>query len=252
VRGKSKTDSGGIRKRKAYEDAAKRIRDTILTGLRPGDKLPPEHALVQTLGVSRSSVKEAVRSLELVGVVGRRSGSGTVLRSQPEHWSVNPAANLLGHERRLLKDLFDFWKMLGSSLAVLAAKHASAEEIREMEKILLRQEEKARLGDPAIEEDSGFHYAIAKAAENSVVLSLFSVLMDMLLEVRERALQIPGRPRKSVAEHKRILDAIMSHDATAAKTALRRHVDEVRKMVLNENRARKRLRKSMPARDRPS
>jgi GntR family transcriptional regulator, transcriptional repressor for pyruvate dehydrogenase complex len=246
VPGRTKPDSGGIRKRKAYEEAAKQIQDRILIELRPGDKLPSEHDLAQKLGVSRSSVKEAIRSLELVGVVRRRSGSGTVVRIQPVNWSVNPAANILGRERRLLRDLFDFWKMLGSSLAVLAAKHASAQEISEMEAILRRQQEKVRRGDPAIEEVSRFHYAIAKAAENTVVLNLFSVLMDMLLDVRERSLRTPGRPRALVAEHKRILAAIKVRDAAAAKTALRRHINEVRKVVLNDSKTKPERRKRKP------
>ena len=232
--GKTKPDSRGMRKRKAYEEAARQIRDRVLVGLQPGQKLPPERELAEKLQVSRSSVKEAIRSLELVGVVRRRSGSGTVVRMQPAGWSVNPTAHILGRERRLLNDLFDFWKMLGSSLAALAAKHASAQEMGEMEAIVRRQEERVRAGGLAIEEVSEFHYAIAKAAENTVVLSLFSVLMDLLLEVREHSLGAPGRARTLVAEHRRILEAIKRRDAAAAKTALRRHIAAVKKTVFHE------------------
>ena len=104
-----------------------------------------------------------------------------------------------------------------------------------MEEILRRQEQKVLQGEVAIEEDSQFHYAIARASENVVVLKV----LDVLLEIRERSLQVEGRPQKSDAGHWRILAAIKRHDAAAAHNAMRRHIEDVeeivRKMVSKPN-----------------
>lgn len=229
-----KTQYRSIRKRRIHEEVAKQIRDMILKKLRPGEKLPPEHEIATMLGVSRTSVKDAIRSLELIGVVEPRSGAGTVLREVSAHWAVNPMANVLVREPQLLRDLLDFQKILEPPLAALAAKHASAKEIGEMEEILRRQENKIRRGQLAIEEDNQFHCAIARASENTVVLKVLEVLMDLLLEIRERSLQGEGRRQKSAAWHARILAAIKRHDAAAAHQAMRRHIEDVEDVVHNK------------------
>ena len=89
-------------------------------------------------------------------------------------------------------------------------------------------------GELAIEEDSEFHYAIALASANSVVLKVVDVLMDLLRETRERSLQVEGRQQKALAGHQRILAALKRRDASAAEAAMRRHLDEIEKIVLNK------------------
>ena len=118
--------------------------------------------------------------------------------------------------------------------AARAATHASADEISEMEEILDRQQEKLSKGDSAIPEDSEFHYSIALASGNSVVLKVLDTLMDLLRDTRERSLQVDGRPPKSLAGHRRILSAIKKHDAVAAEAAMRRHIEDVEEMVLEK------------------
>jgi len=147
---------------------------------------------------------------------------------------INPLTSVLVQKRKLVVELLDVRKMLEPALAARAATHASASDIAEMEEILARQSEKLGQGDAAIEEDNEFHYAIAMASGNSVVLKVLDVLMDLLRETRERSLQVAGRPQKSIAGHRRILTAIKRHDAVAAELAMRRHIEEVSEIVLNK------------------
>jgi GntR family transcriptional regulator, transcriptional repressor for pyruvate dehydrogenase complex len=216
-----------IRQRKLYVEVAKQIQDRVLKKLRPGDKLPPERELAKMLGVSRSSVRDAIRGFELVGAVEPRSGAGTVLREMSTDWIVDPVANVLAREPQLLGDLLEFRKILESALAALAAKHASDKEIAGMEQILRRQEKTVSRGDIAIDEDCEFHYAIAKISENTVVLRVLDALMGLLRETRERSLQMEGHPQKSAAGHWRILSAIKRRDGAAAHNAMRRHIENV-------------------------
>lgn len=223
-----------IRRNRVYEEVAKQIQQLILTQLHPGDKLPAERELAEMLGVSRSSIRDAMQSLRLMGLVEPRQGAGTVVREISPDVLVNPLADVIAHRRQLVGELLDFRKMIEPPLAARAATHASPEEIAEMEEILQRQDEKLGQGDLAIEEDSEFHYAIAMASGNSVVLKVLDVIMDMLRETRAQSLQREGRPQKSLAGHRKILIAIKRHDPAAAEAAMRHHIQDVEKIVFHK------------------
>jgi GntR family transcriptional regulator, transcriptional repressor for pyruvate dehydrogenase complex len=228
------SDFAAVRRNKVYEDVARQIERLILKKLRPGDKLPSERELAELLSVSRSSIRDAIRSLELMGMVEPRQGAGTIVCEITSNSLANPLANALKRKEELMGELLDFRKILEPPLAARAATHASADEISEMESILKRQKEKLQAGESTIPEDSEFHYAVAMASGNSVVLKVLDILMDLLRDTRERSLQVEGRPQKSLAAHVRILEAIKRHDAEAAKAAMRRHVEDVEEIVLKK------------------
>ncbi len=230
-----KSEFEAIRRNKVYEEVAKQIERLILTKLHPGDKLPAERELAEMFGVSRSSIRDAIRSLELVGLVEPRQGAGTVVCEVTADTLINPLASLLKHQQQLVGELLDFRLMIEPPLAARAATHASPEEIDEMEDILHRQGDKLAKEELAVEEDSEFHYAIAMASGNTVVLRVLDLLMDLLRDTRERSLQLQGRPQKSLGGHRRILGAIKRHDGEAAKAAMRRHIEDVQEIVLNQS-----------------
>jgi GntR family transcriptional regulator, transcriptional repressor for pyruvate dehydrogenase complex len=231
----AKSDFEVVRKNKVYEEVAKQIERLILKKLKPGDKLPSERELAELLQVSRSSIRDAIRSLELMGLVEPRQGTGTIVREPSAGSKISPFTNALERKREQVTELLDFRKMLEPPLAARAATHASTEEISEMEDILGRQEEKQQKGEAAIAEDAEFHYSIALASGNSVVLKVIDTLMDLLRDTRERSLQVEGRSQKSLAGHRRILSAIKRHDGEAAKAAMRRHIEDVEEIVLNND-----------------
>lgn len=229
-----KSDFEVVRRNKVYEEVAKQIERLILKKLKPGDKLPSERELAELLQVSRSSIRDAIRGLELMGLVEPRQGAGTIVRELSAESLVNPFANALKHRQEMVSELLDFRKMIEPPLAARAATHASAEEISEMEEILQRQERTQNQGDAAIAEDAEFHYSVALASGNSVVLKVIDTIMDLLRDTRERSLQVEGRSQKSLAGHRRILAAIKRHDGEAAKNAMRRHIEDVEEIVLNK------------------
>ena len=229
-----KSDFAVIRRNKVYEEVAKQIESLILKKMKPGDKLPSERELAELLQVSRSSIRDAIRGLELVGLVEPRQGAGTIVCDRSGDSPADPFGRVLKRRQELVAELLDFRKMLEPPLAARAATHASPDEISEMEDILRRQEQKQIQGDAAVAEDAEFHYSIALAADNSVVLKVLDILMDLLRDTRERSLQVEGRPQKSLAGHRRILAAIKRHDAEAAKAAMRRHIEDVEEIVLDK------------------
>ncbi len=223
-----------VRRNRVYEEVAKQIERLILKKLKPGDKLPSERELAELLRVSRGSIRDAIRSLELVGLVEARQGTGTIVREISADALVHPFANALKRRKELVSELLDFRKMLEPPLAARAATRATPEEVLEMEEILRRQEERQRQGDAAVAEDAEFHYSVALASDNSVVLKVIDILMDVLRDTRARSLQVEGRPQRSLAGHRRVLAAIKSHDAEAARAAMRRHLEDVEEIVLNK------------------
>ena len=228
-----KSDFEVVRKNKVYEEVAQQIERLILKKLRPGDKLPSERELAEMLKVSRSSIRDAIRGLELRGLVEPRQGAGTIVRETAAEPMPNPFASALKRRKEMVSELLDFRKMLEPPLAARAATHASADEISEMEEILQRQDAKQTQGEPAVAEDAEFHYSVALASGNSVVLKVLDIIMDLLRDTRERSLQVEGRPQKSLAGHRRILAAIKRHDAEGAKSAMRRHIEDVEEIVLD-------------------
>jgi GntR family transcriptional regulator, transcriptional repressor for pyruvate dehydrogenase complex len=229
-----KPEFEAIRKNRVHEEVAKQIERLIVQKMQPGDKLPAERELAELLGVSRSSIRDAIRRLEIVGLVEPRQGAGTVVREISTATLVSPLANVIAHRRQLVGELLDFRRMLEPPLAARAATHASNGEIAGMDEILRRQDKKVRQGELAVEEDTEFHYRIALASGNSVVLKVMDVVMDLLRETRSRSLQTEGRPQKSLAGHKRILAAMKRHDAAAAEAAMRAHIQDVEKMVFDK------------------
>jgi GntR family transcriptional repressor for pyruvate dehydrogenase complex len=222
-----------VRKTRVFEGVAEQIQQLIVEGaLKPGERLPPERELSARLGVGRGSVRDAIRILELAGLVVPRQGEGTVVADLSPEAVAAPIAKILVRKRELVAELLDVRKMIEPGLAARAAERATAEDVARLEEVLRRQREKAQRGEPTIDEDGEFHYQIALAARNGVVRSVLDVLMQLLRETRVLSLQTPGRPRRSLEGHERVLEAIRRHDPAAAESAVRRHLEEVEQIVM--------------------
>jgi GntR family transcriptional repressor for pyruvate dehydrogenase complex len=230
----AKADFDVIRKDKIGQEVARRIERLIADELKPGDRVPPERQLAEMFNVSRSSIRDGIHTLEIAGLLERRQGAGTVVRELSASSVVNPLSSVLVGKRQLVSELLDVRKMLEPGLAARAAANASPDDLAELEEILRRQREKVARGEPTIDEDSEFHYAIALAANNSVILKVLDVLMDLLRDTRERSLQVEGRLQRSFAGHRQILSALKRRDPEAADKAMRKHLQDIEEIVLQK------------------
>jgi len=224
-----------IRKARRYHQVSEQIQRLIAQGmLKAGDRLPSERELSMQLGVSRSSVRDAIRTLEVAGILEAHHGRGTVIRDLSTDSLVVPLASVLVRKRDMVSELLDVRRMIEPALAARAALHATATQIAQLQDILRRQREKMARGEDAILEDSEFHRTIALAAQNSVVLRVLDVLMDLLRESRSQSLQVRGRRERSYAGHVRLLNAIKRRDARAAERAARQHLAEIQRVVMRK------------------
>ena len=222
-----------IRRPRLYEQVARQLQGLIGDGrLKPGDRLPPERELVHRFQVSRGSVRDAIRTLELMGLVRSRQGEGTVVQDLSADSLITPLSAALVPKRQLVAELLEIRRIVEPAFAARAAAHATAEEIASMQDVLRRQREKTRRRESIVEEDSEFHYLVAMASGNTVVKKVVDVLMDLMRESRARSLQVDGRLERSLEGHCRILKAIRRRSPSAAENAMRRHLREIEGLLL--------------------
>jgi GntR family transcriptional regulator, transcriptional repressor for pyruvate dehydrogenase complex len=231
----ARSDVEAIHKTKVYEKVALQLQRLICDGsLKPGEKLPPERELADMFHVSRGSLRDAVRALEVTGFVEARHGEGTVVRTPSADSLLQPLTAALLRRREFVGELLEFRAMIEPVLAKRAAAYASAEDLERLRDVLRRQQEKVDRGEIAIDEDTEFHNTIAHAAKNEVVLNVLEAFMDLLRESREHSLQVEGRLQKSLEGHRQILHAIERGDPAAAETAMRRHIEKIEGIILTK------------------
>lgn len=225
-----------VKKTRVYEEIVVKVKEMIEQGkLKSGDQLPGERELSEVFRVSRSSVREALRALESKGYLESRQGDGTYIASQSVESLVNTLASVISSEKDSQMELFEMRRMIEPQLAYLAAERATEEEIARMEEALILQEQAIARGETGTEVDKAFHYIMANATKNKVLLRLADYMRDLLAESRERYLQVEGRPEKSIARHRQVLDAIKARDAELAAQVMLDHVRDIESCLFAGN-----------------
>jgi GntR family transcriptional regulator, transcriptional repressor for pyruvate dehydrogenase complex len=236
-------DLAPIKSTRIYEEIVRQVKTMIAEGrLKGGDRLPPERDLAEKFVVSRTSVREALRALESLGLVEIRPGEGTFVREASIDTLVEPLALLMASQREAIGELFEARRLLEPSLAALAAGRATPEEIQEMERILEDQAREVAAGRTGLAQDAQFHAAIGAAAHNRAITRIAHAVMDLLTQSREDSLNTPGRPTRSHEDHRRVLAAVRALDAEAARRAMLEHIAAVEALVLGAESGRGRSR----------
>jgi GntR family transcriptional repressor for pyruvate dehydrogenase complex len=225
-----------IKSTRIYEEIVRQIKAMIGEGrLKSGDQLPPERDLADKFVVSRTSVREALRALESLGLVEIRPGEGTFVREVSVEALIEPLALVMLSQREAIGELFEARRLLEPAIAGLAARRATPEEVSEMERILEAQAKEIAAGRTGLQEDGQFHAAIASAAHNRAITRIVHAIMDLLTQSREDSLNTPGRPTRSHQDHRRVLEAIKQRDAAAAEQGMREHLDGVEALVVGHD-----------------
>jgi GntR family transcriptional repressor for pyruvate dehydrogenase complex len=221
-----------VRKAKVYHEIVDQIKGLITDGrINPGDRLPPERELAELFQASRNSVRDAIRVLEQMGLIESRQGDGTYVRTLSADELTEPLALCLLQSRTQMKELWEVRRILEPALAESAASCITEEELVELELVLEVQQRKVQAGAIALEEDTAFHYGIAEAARNGVMMRVMDTLVDLLRQSRERSLQQRDRPAFSHAGHVRILRALRRRDPAAARAEMLKHLREIEERV---------------------
>ena len=168
-----------VRKTRVAEEVADRIRVLILDGTFPaGHALPAERALAEWFGVSRGSIRDAVRTLETIGLLVTRHGQGTFARELDVHRLVAPLASVLIYHSELRDELLDVRRMFEPAVARVAATRVTEEDLTDLERILDAQRKKLRAGRSAIVESRRFTMS-SRAPRSRVVVNIMATLNDL-------------------------------------------------------------------------
>jgi len=215
--------------RRLYRQIADQIAALIEKGeYGQGERLPPERDLARQLGVSRPSVREALIALEVEGYVEVRVGSGVyVLGHRPADKATPLPADSGPFELIRARWLIE------SECAALAARNATRAQIRAMDEALEQMDDERARGVMPLAADRLFHLRIAEASGNSALALVVRTLWDQrqgaLFLRLEQHYDTPALWAVALREHREVANAIARHDAGAARTAMRRHMDHAAK-----------------------
>ena len=225
-----------VRQRRLYEDIVQQFHSLIRQGeLQHGARLPSERTLAEQFSVSRSSVREAIRSLELQGLVVSRRGSGTFINTEAIESVVAVLASTLSTGSETLKEIFEVRHLLEPQISAVAATRADQDEMRRMAEILEEQRQQLEQGETGVDADTAFHFALASATHNSALVKVVSAVEGILQLSRDRSLQEPGRAKRSLESHRQILEKVRSGDSEGARKAMEYHLTSVEPAVTTGN-----------------
>lgn len=220
------------RVQRRYEEIAARLHELVRTqNLQPGDRLPPERQLAELFGVSRTSVREALKSLEQHGVLVCRPGAGTFIAEHSPMAIAHAFEQVFTTARSHLADIFELRLVLEPQVAYLAAQRITDEDCRALQRHLRDHEQAISRNEPTVPHDLAFHQRIALATGNQAIVQLIEQLQDMLLESRDEALQSARRMHCSLAAHQLIRDALCRREPNAAKAAMAMHLEQTRNLL---------------------
>ena len=222
-----------IKKTRIAEEVADRIRMLILNGtFPPGNPLPSERLMTKRLGVSRGSLRDGLRMLEMIGLLETRHGQGTFPHELTVDRLVAPLASVMTYRHDLQEELMDVRRMFEPAVARVAATRVTDEDLAALQYILDAQRRKLETGQSTIVEDTAFHAALAKCTRNRVAVSIMATLNDLLVESRKLTLKQQGRPAQSIQGHEAVVAALRRRDAEAAATAMSKHIDQIADLQL--------------------
>jgi GntR family transcriptional regulator, sialic acid-inducible nan operon repressor len=220
-----------IRRRKLYEEVADRIEDMIRNGrFRTGDSLPSEREFSAMFGVGRNAVREALFSLQKIGIVNISSGERARVTRPTAEGLMRGISGAIPHliaDEAGMRYLQDARALFEIGLARHAAVHAQDEDIAGL-RMALADNERAIGNQSEFERtDVAFHFAIATIARNPIFNSLYEAMADWLLKQRRVSSRVQATAREAFEAHNKIFTAIAAHDPLAAMDAMQQHLDAV-------------------------
>lgn len=203
------------------------LAEKIASGEFPEESLiPSERQLCETLNVSRTVVREAVKALESRGLVRIERGHGTIVQ-EPQYGPLTESLKMLLRRREhLIGDLLELRKVLEAHMVGRAAERRTEANLSNMERFLEKMRKSPNEPGSYVEADLGFHMEIARATQNPVLLVLLEPVSELLRESRKASYLGPKMVRLRAQQHEEILNCIRHRDTEGAQRAMGRHLDD--------------------------
>jgi len=220
-----------IRPKRISDQVFDQLRELIFRGeFKPGEKILTERELAEAFGVSRTSVRDAINKLVVMGLLEQKQGQGTFIRS-PDSKDQSLLATMVESQDASITDLLEVRMGLECNAAALAAARAVEQDLRFLEKSIEEMRKEVASGRLGTEADVSFHMAICYATQNPLQVFIMKNFYDFLftgIKVNLEGLyEVPGNIDIILDQHQAIYETIRGHDPEAAYRAMKRHIDFV-------------------------
>lgn len=228
-----------IKPKRISDQVFEQLRELIYRGeLKPGEKIMTERELSEALNVSRTSVRDAIHKLVLMGLLEQKQGQGTFVR-RLDSWKNSPLGVAMESQDATLEDLLEVRMGMECNAAALAAQRADATDIEFLERSLEEIKEEVASGRLGNEADVSFHMAISQATKNPLQIYLMKNFFDFLfIGIKENLRYLyekPGNIQAIIAQHQEIAQTIKAKDPEAAYRAMERHINYVLEFFRNRD-----------------
>jgi GntR family transcriptional repressor for pyruvate dehydrogenase complex len=217
----------------AVADIARQLLTQLLSGrIPPGTRLPSERRLAESLQVGRSTIREALKALDVLGIIEVRQGDGTYLRQTTSDLLPQAIEWGLMLAQPQVHDLIEARRHIEMSIAELAAERASSDDLAALRRHLDGMRS-ATDGAAFVEADVAFHLALAKAAGNTVLNDILVSIRSLLRVWIRRAINEAGETRSTVEEHEAVFEAVLARSPRRSAEAMRAHLNQAGERLLD-------------------
>jgi len=220
-----------VRRRKLSEDVAEQLQALMLNGqLKPNQQMPSERDLMNMFGVGRTSIREALYSLQRMGLVSLKNGERAVVTKPSASSVVNELSGAVAHvlaDPRGVKELQQARALYEVMLVRFAAQHATDADVGRLAQALENNRAAIGKGEAFARTDVAFHQILAEIPDNSIFTSLQMALSSWLAEQRTVSLRVEDAERDAYEAHKSIYEAVQARDPDEAERAMARHLNAV-------------------------
>lgn len=204
--------------------AAKKLREMIISkGWKSGDRLPSESELGILFGVSRSTVREAIKILTAENVVTIQRGKGTYVAEQPGV-GKDPLGLEFSNQTRLLNNLMETRMMIEPQIAYLAAQRATKANVKKLADIIQKIKDAGSDKGNHTPYDVAFHTAVAECTQNDVLFRFLPIICESIQEGYLKTADVPGSYERAIESHTKIYQAIANKDSQTAKNETEKHL----------------------------
>lgn len=202
--------------------------------LKPGDMLPSEAELSARLGVGKTSIREAVKMLQAVGAVDIRQGHGTVIRTEPGPDILTPLVFQLLLKDGTSAELLEFRRLLEPNYTLLAQRKATKADIEDLERMVVRLEERIVEGVQSVEDDLAFHRAILSITRNPYMIAIGNTILELFRSSIEKSIR--EIPNVAASDHRAIFLAFQSRDPERLQQAVEKSYEGWASSLLAQDR----------------
>jgi GntR family transcriptional repressor for pyruvate dehydrogenase complex len=216
-----------ITRSKLAESVARQLLDEVRgKGLEPGTRMPSERELMTALGVGRSTIREAMNGLAMLGIIEIRHGQGAFVRD-PDAGAVVPRGIAVALARGITRDLFEARRLVEVEVARLAAERRTDADLAEIAGCLEEHAQAINDGLPAVGPSVRLHVSIGEAAHSQVLCSFVSSFIDVMTERGPILETIPGYRGWELDQHRSVFEPIRDRDPDLAAQRMSAHLDAV-------------------------